>query len=110
MPEPLEDSLNTQAPRIEELSATLLADRKRVRVTLRLNDPTSKPTIEFRLLDALQEVIMESIIIGVFEESVTFTLHLMNHTPDGDLFVSGTVLLNETEVQDSRQVLVGVEF
>lgn len=101
-----ETSPGTDAPCIENLAAVLLPDQKRVRVSLLLNSAASSPTVQFRLLDHLQNVLMQSTIIGVFDESVNFTLHLTNSSADSQLFVTATIILNDVEVVDSKQVAV----
>ena len=99
-------SPGTITPRIENLSAVLLPDKKRVRASLVLNDASSRPTVEFKLLDLRQDVITQSTIIGIFDKTVNFTLHLGKESADSQLHVIGSVILNDTEVMDSRQVSV----
>ena len=99
-------SPGTITPRIENLSAVLLPDKKRGRASLVLNDASSRPTVEFKLLDLRQDMITQSTIIGVFENTVNFTLHLGNESADTLLQVVGSVILNDTEVMDSKQVEV----
>ena len=99
----------TSSPRIESLRAALLPDHRRVQVWLKLNDPSSRPTIDFKLLDEHHELISESLMIGVFIDTIEFTLHIKNNAPVSQLYVSCSVILNETEVQDSKLVNVGAE-
>ncbi len=84
----------------------LLPDQMRVRASLVLNDASSRPTVEFKLLDLHQDVITQSTIIGVFDKTVNFTLHLGKESAGTLLQVVGSVILNDTEVMDSRQVEV----
>ncbi len=92
--------------RIDQLSAAMMPDQKRVRATLVLNDASSRPTVELTLINHMQDEIARSIIIGVFDNTVNFTLHLGYHSAETPLFLKGTVILNETEVLDTRQVSV----
>lgn len=99
----------TSPPRIESLRAVLLPDHRRVQVWLHLTDPSSRPTIEFKLLDERYEIISESLMIGVFINNIEFTLHIKHNPPVSQLYVSCSVVLNESEVQDTKIVSVGAE-
>ena len=93
-------------PGIEQLHAIVLPDKKRVRISLVLNDAAARPTIEFTLLDEQKIEIARSTIIGVFTSTLSFTLHLGSHSADETLFLHTAVIINDNEIIDSRQVLV----
>lgn len=106
MNDPASNSTDSINPRIEQLTAGLLPDGKRVRVGLILNDASSRPTIDFILLDQHQEEITRSTIIGMFSTTVTFTLHLVNHSSALPFFVRAAVYVNESQLVDEKLVLV----
>lgn len=92
--------------RLVQLSANLLPDQKRVRVALLLSDASSRPTVDLRLLDHMQQEIARTTILGVFSERVNFTLHLGKHNAEQQLFLNCAVIHNDKDVLDTRQVIV----
>lgn len=77
-------------PTISNLTGTLSADLKRVRVIAEINGASSFPNIEILLLDELKEEITSSVIIGAMSTHLELTLHLRNAKPYA-LFLMATV-------------------
>lgn len=100
------DKSNPEQTRIEQLNANLLADGKRVRAALKLNDAGTRPTIEFTLLDEQLSEIARSIIIGIIDRSVNFTLHPGKVTANQVMYLRAAVITNDNEIVETRQVIV----
>lgn len=101
MPRPPEN-FTLEPIRIESLSAVLLDDRRRVRVTLVLSSTNINSTVELVLMDHKKNEITRSMIIGSVEEHVTFTLHLGGYPARKPLFVGATIRTEGEVVLDTK--------
>jgi len=104
----LPENPNLEPIHIESLSATLLDDRRRVRVTLVLSSTDIKSTVELVLLDHKKNEITRSMIIGLVDERVIFTLHLGGFPAGTPLFVGATILNEDEVVLDTKVLPVDV--
>ena len=102
-----ESELTSSTPgnQIESLSGMLQEDGKRVRVTLTITDVSQRPNIELALLDAGHNEITRSIILGVMNTHLEFTLHLGKQA-DGSLIFVSAVIKNEDALVINERVEV----
>lgn len=98
----LPENSNLELIRIESLSGILLDDRRRVRVMLVLSNTDIKSTVKLVLLDQNNNEITHSMIIGLMDERVNFTLHLGGFPVGTPLFVGATILTEGEVVLDTK--------
>jgi hypothetical protein len=71
-------SSKTRQPAINGLTAVLLPDGKRVRVTVTMQDTSRRPDLELVLEDANQQELSHTLLMGIFLSTAEFTLHNRN--------------------------------
>lgn len=100
----IEPELTNSIPvnRIDSLSGILQEDGKRVRVTLTITDVSQRPNIELALLDAGHNEITRSIILGVMNTRLEFTLHLGKEADDSLIFVSAVIKNEDAALINER--------
>jgi hypothetical protein len=102
MTESVENSINS-------IQGTLIAGN-RVHVVVELSENNTKPNLMMTLSDAHGNEVSRSIILGVLDPHVEFTLHIRVSEAPFPLNLVGTTFIEEEQPIDSRNVeLAGLE-
>jgi hypothetical protein len=102
MTEPFENS-------IKSIQGTLITGN-RVHVVVDLSENNTKPNLMMTLVDTLGNEVSRSIILGVLEPHIEFTLHIRVPETLFPLRLTGTTFIEEEQLIDSKSVdLNGVE-
>lgn len=84
------------------LCGTFLDDHKRVRVEFELSDASQKPNVELSLIDQNNDTLAHTVILGVFDPRMHFTLHLGKHSGEKPVWVKALLRTDDNPCLDEK--------
>jgi len=96
---------DSSANTIKSIVGTEIAGN-RVHVVVELSENHSKPNLAMILFDTLGNEISRSLILGVLDPHVEFTLHIRVPDAKSPLSLTGTTFIEEEQLIDSKSVEV----
>lgn len=89
-------------PSIDGLTAALLPDGRRIRVTVAMQNTSSRPDLELILEDSRNRELGRSLLMGIFSNTAEFTLHIRDSDAVPPYTITAVLKAGEEQVFSQR--------